>query len=180
MTPMGKPILHVAFAIVGECHWPAQSKGMYMERSVRLRLVFAAPVLSALYFYLLIFLIGWTSTSVWPSWWVGIFPSRHIAALTWIVGLHTIGVFSAALPIAVVAVLIAREQAALLGAIVGIIATAFAVVSSLRPDIWQLIWNNHPIYFVTDQIKLLVAVPISAWIIRKLLAHSRLSTTAFR
>jgi hypothetical protein len=153
---------------------------MDMERSVRLRLVFAAPVLGALYFYLLIFLIGWTSTRFWPSWWFGIFPNRHIAALTWIVDLHTIGVFSAALPIAVAAVLIAREQAALLGVIVGVIATTFAVVPSLRPDIWPLIWNNHPIYFVTDQIKLLVAVPVSAWIIRNLLAHNRFSTTAFR
>src|SRR5208282_3133474 len=152
---------------------------MDMERSVRLRFVLAAPVLAASYFYLLIFLIGWTSTRFWPSWWFGVFPSRHIAALTWTVGLHTIGVLSAALPVAVAAVVIARERAALLGVIVGAIATTFAVLPSLRPDIWPLIWNNHPIYFVTDQIKLLVAVPIAVWIIRKLFSHSRFSTTAF-
>jgi hypothetical protein len=69
-----------------------------MERSVRLRLGFAAPVLAALYFYLLVFLISGTSAKQWPSWWFGIFPTRHITAVTWMVLLHTIAVFSAALP----------------------------------------------------------------------------------
>lgn len=151
-----------------------------MERSVRLRLVLAAPVLAAIYYYLLIFLIGWTSASPWPSWWFGIFPNRHMAVVTWMVGSHTIGVFSAAIPIAVAAVLIVREQATLLGIIVGVIATTFGVLPSLSPDIWPLIWNNHPIYFITDQIKLLLAVPIAAWIIRKLLSQRGLPTGAFR
>jgi hypothetical protein len=110
---------------------------MDMERSVRLRLVLAAPVLAALYFYLLVLLIGWTSAQHWPSWWFGVFPSRHFAAITWMVVLHTIGVFSAAVPIA-------------------------------------------PVYFVTDQIKLLVAVPFAASLIRKLSASNGLPMTAFR
>jgi hypothetical protein len=153
---------------------------MNMERSVRLRLGLAAPVLAALYYYLLIFLIGWTSTRFWPSWWFGLFPSRHIAAVTWLVGLHTIGVFSAALPIAVAAVVIVRERAAMLGLIVGVIATTFAVLPSLSPDIWPLVWSSHPIFFITDQIKLLAAVPFAALIIRKLFAGSEFPTTAFR
>jgi hypothetical protein len=96
------------------------------------------------------------------------------------VGLHTIAVFSAALPVAIAAVVIMREQAALLGALVGILATTVSVVPSLSPDIWPLIWNNHPIFFITDQIKLLVAVPFAAWIIRKLSSGSGFPTTAFR
>jgi hypothetical protein len=80
----------------------------------------------------------------------------------WIVGWHTIGVFSAAIPIAVAAVLIVREQATLLGIIVGVIATTIGVLPSLSPDIWPLVWNNHPIYFISDHIKLLVAVPLAA------------------
>jgi hypothetical protein len=36
-----------------------------MERSVQLRLVLAAPVLGAIYYYFLIFLISWTSASIW-------------------------------------------------------------------------------------------------------------------
>ena len=93
-----------------------------MQRSVRLRLGLAAPLLGTQYFYLLVFLIGWTSARPWPSWWFGIFPSRHVAVLTWMVGLHTIGVFSAAVPIAIATAVIVREQAALLGVIVGVIA----------------------------------------------------------
>jgi hypothetical protein len=63
------------------------------------------------------------------------------------VGWHTIGVFSAAIHIAVAAaVLIVREQATLLRIIVGVIATTLGVLPSLSPDIWPLVWNNYPIY----------------------------------
>ena len=151
-----------------------------MERSVRLRLALVAPVLAALYFYLLIFVISWTSARYWPSWWIAMFPTRHIAAVTWMIGLHTIAVFAAAIPISVAAVFIVREQAAMLGAIVGVIATTLAVLPSLSRNIWPLVWNNHPIYFVTDQIKFLVAVPIAAWIIRRLFSSDGSPTTAFR
>lgn len=150
-----------------------------MERSVRLRMLLAAPVLAALYFYLLIFVISWTSARYWPSWWLAIFPSRHIGAMTWIIGWHTIGVFSAAAPVAVAAVFAIRGRAVLLGAIVGAIATSLEVLPSLGRDIWPLVWNNHPIYFVTDQIKLLAAVPIVAWMIRKLFRNWGSSTAAF-
>ena len=150
-----------------------------MDRSVRLRLLFAAPVLGAVYYYLLILLIGLTSASPWPSWWVGTFPNRHVAALIWIVGSHTIGVFSAAIPIAVATVLVLRGQAMLLGIIVGVIGTILAVLPSLTPDIWPLVWNNHPVFFITDQIKLLVAVPAAIWIIRRLLPKNGSPTTAF-
>lgn len=150
-----------------------------MDRSFRLRLVLAAPVLGAAYYYLLIFLIGWTSASPWPSWWIGAFPNRHIAALIWIIGSHTIGVLSAAIPVAIAAVLLVRAQAMLLGVIVGVIATSLGVLPSLTPDIWPLVWNTHPIYFITDQIKLLVAVPVAIWIIQKLLSQRGLPTAAF-
>jgi hypothetical protein len=153
-------------------------EGMDMDRSVRLRLVLAAPVLGAVYYYLLILLIGLTSASPWPSWWVGTFPNRHVAALIWVVGSHTIGVLAAAIPIAVAAVLVLRGQAMLLGIIVGTIATILAVLPSLTPDIWPLVWNSHPVFFITDQIKLLAAVPAAVWIIRKLLAKSGSRTAA--
>jgi len=141
-----------------------------MEPSVRLRLGLAAPLLAALYYYLLVFIIGWTSTRFWPTWWFGVFPTRHMAAVTWMVGLHTLAVFSAALPVAVIVVFTTREKVGLLSALVGILATALAVFPSMSPDIWPLIWNNHPIIFVTDHIKILVAVPFTAWIIGKILS----------
>jgi hypothetical protein len=153
---------------------------MDMDRSVRFRLVLAAPALVAVYYYLLIFVIGWTSASPWPSWWIGIFSNRRMAVLIWIIGSHTIGVLSAAVPIAIAAVLIVRERAMLLGIIVGAIATLLGILPSLTPDIWPLIWNSHPIYFITDQIKLLAAVPVAVWIIRRLMPQSGLRMAAFR
>lgn len=83
-----------------------------------------------------------------------------------------------AAPVAVATVFAIRERAVLLGVIVGAIATSLEVLPSLGRDIWPLVWNNHPIYFVTDQIKLLVAVPIVAWIIRKLFQNWASSTAA--
>jgi hypothetical protein len=153
---------------------------MDMDRSVRFRLVLAVPALVAVYYYLLIFVIGWTSASPWPSWWIGIFSNRHMAVLIWIIGSHTIGVLSAAVPIAIAAVLIVRVRAMLLGIIVGAIATLLGILPSLTPDIWPLIWNSHPIYFITDQIKLLAAVPVAVWIIRRLMPQSGLRMAAFR
>ena len=150
-----------------------------MDRSVRLRLILAAPVLGAMYYYLLIFLIGFTSATPWPSWWIGALPNRHVAALIWIIGTHTMGVLFAAFPIAFATMRVLRKQAMLLGIIVGVIATIFAIFPSLRQDIWPLVWNNHPIFFVTDQIELLVAVPIAISIMRKLAPKSALPTAAF-
>ncbi len=150
-----------------------------MERSVRLRLVFAAPVLAAMYFYLVVLALGWTSAQHWPSWWFGVFPSRHFAAVAWMVILHTVGVFSAASVIAVAAVIIVRKEAVLLGAIVGVLATILAVSPSLSENIWPIVWNSHPVFFVTDQIKLLVAVPFAAWVVRKLSSSNSLPATAF-
>lgn len=152
-----------------------------MERSVRLRLGLAAPVLGALYFYLLVFLIGSISAILQrPSWWLGIYPNQHIAAVTWLVCVHTIGVISAAIPIAAMAVVIARERAVLLGILAAAIATTLGILSSLPSATWPLVWNSHPVFFITDQIKLLGAVPFGAWIIRKLLSSSGFPTTALR
>jgi hypothetical protein len=149
-----------------------------MNFAVRTRLVLSAAVLAAVYYYLLVFLIGLTSTRLWPAWWYAGFPSRHMAAVTWMAGWHTIGVIGAALPVALAAVFIMRSRAALLGALAGALATIFAVLPSLSPNIWPLIWNNHPIFFVTDQIKLLVAVPFIAWIVRKASASASNATGA--
>jgi len=147
-----------------------------MNFAARTRLVLAAAVLATVYYYLLVFLIGLTSTRLWPAWWYGVFPSRHLAAVTWMIGWHTIGVLSAALPVAVASVIIMRDRAALLGALAGALATTFSVLPSLSANIWPLIWNNHPIFFVTDQIKLLVAVPFLAWIVRKASASASNAT----
>jgi hypothetical protein len=145
-----------------------------MTLTARIRFSLAALSLAAGYFYLLIYIIGWMSAHHWPSWWFEVFPSRHVGAVIWLVTLHTAAVLLAALPIGIAALMIARKQAVLLGLIAASLATAAAVVSSLAPTIWPIVWGSHRVFFVTDQIKLVVAVPFIAWVLRAASFNNRL------
>jgi hypothetical protein len=137
-----------------------------MEVSARIRLGIATGVLATLYYFLLTFLIGWIMATHWPAWWFGVFPTRHIAATAWLVTLHTIAVIAAALPIAIACVVIARDRAVQLGVIASTLMTLVSILPLLRPTIWPLVWGDHPMFFVTDRIKIIVAVPFVAWLIR--------------
>ena len=138
-----------------------------MDRSTRIRMVLAAPVLGAVYFYLLIYSIGWTSAQRWPLWWYGVFPSRHSAGVTWLIVLHTAGVLSAAAPVGIATVVLMRREAVLLATIVGVLGSMLGIMPSTNSDIWPLYWNSHPVFVVTDEIKIIGAVPLAAWLIRK-------------
>ena len=138
-----------------------------VTHSARIRLVLGTLLLAAGYFYLLIYLIGWTSARHWPGWWYSLFPTRHIAGITWMVIIHTVGVLFAALPVAVASLLIDRNRALWIGSCAGAIATVVALAPSLAPNIWPLLWNSHPVFFVTDQIKLIGAIPFLIWVIGK-------------
>jgi hypothetical protein len=144
-----------------------------MTVTARIRFVLAAVVLAAVYYYSLVFLVGWTSVDERPAWWLGVFPTRHFAVVAWLVVLHTAAVLLAALPVAVATVVIARREAVLLGLTVAVLATVVAVLPSLSSTIWPLIWNSHPVFFITDQIKLIVAVPAIAWILRAASSNNR-------
>jgi hypothetical protein len=145
-----------------------------MSVAARIRFALAAGVLAAVYYYLLVYLVGWTSAHERPGWWLGVFPTRHSAVIAWLVALHTAAVLLAALPVALVTVIIARREAVLLGLTVAVLATVVAVAPSLSSTIWPLIWNSHPIFFITDQIKLIVAVPAVAWVLRAASSDNRL------
>jgi hypothetical protein len=145
-----------------------------MTVTARIRFFLAAVVLAAVYYYSLVFLVGWTSVHERPGWWLGVFPTRHFAVVAWLVALHTAAVLLAALPVAVVSVVIARREAVLLGLTVAVLATVVAVVPSLSSTIWPLIWDSHPVFFITDQIKLIVAVPAIAWVLRTETSNNRL------
>jgi hypothetical protein len=134
-------------------------------RHAGIRLALSVVVLTPAYYCLLIFIVGWTSAVPWPTWWLELFPSRRAGVIVWAVSLHTIGVFSAALPVAIASVVVARKHAWQLGGIVAFRATVAALLPSLSPEIWPLIWSSQPVLFVTDQIKLIVAVPLVAWIV---------------
>jgi hypothetical protein len=138
-----------------------------MTVTARIRFALTAAVLAAAYYYLLVYLIGWMSVHQRPGWWLGVFPTRHIAAVTWLVVLHTAAVLSAALPVAVAAVVLSRQQAVQLALVAAALATAAAIIPSLSPTLWPIMWNSHPVFFVTDPIKLIVAVPFIAWVLRR-------------
>jgi hypothetical protein len=144
-----------------------------MTLTARIRFFLTAVVLAAGYFYLLVHLIGWMSAHHWPSWWFDVFPSRQVGGVMWLVTLHTAAVLLAALPIGVAAVIIARTKAVLLGLIAALLATVAAVAPSLAPNIWPIVWSS-PVFFVTDQIKLIVAVPFVAWVILGATSNNRL------
>jgi hypothetical protein len=139
----------------------------------RIRFALAAAVLAATYFYLLVYLVGWMSVHQRPGWWLGAFPARYVAAITWLVVLHTAAVLCAALPVAVAAVVLAPPKAVQLGLVAAVLATAAAILPSLSSTIWPIIWNSHPVFFVTDQIKLVVAVPFIAWVLRSASSNNR-------
>jgi hypothetical protein len=145
-----------------------------MTVTARIRFTLAAVVLAAVYYYLLVFLVGWTSVHERPGWWLGVFPTRHLAVIAWLVTLHTAAVLMAALPVAVATVVIARREAVLLGLTVAVLATVVAVAPSFSTAIWPLIWDSHPIFFITDQIKLIVAVPAVAWVLRAASSNNRI------
>ncbi len=144
-----------------------------MTLTARIRFTLATVVLAAVYYYLLVFLVGWTSVHERPGWWLGLFATRHLAAIAWLVTLHTAAVLLAALPVAVTTVVIARREAVLLGLTVAVLATAVAVAPSFSSAVWPLIRDSHPIFFITDQIKLIVAVPVVAWVLRAASSKSR-------
>jgi hypothetical protein len=140
----------------------------------RVRFAVVAVLLSVVYYYLLIYIVGWMSAQRLPGWWLGAFPSRHVGLTIWLIAEHSVAVLSAAVPVGVAAVLLFRQSAVQLGLIAGSIATAASVVPSLTPTIWPLIWSNHPVFFVTDQIKLIAAVPFVAWVLRGASSNNRL------
>jgi hypothetical protein len=145
-----------------------------MPTALKVRFIVAVPVLGAVYYFLLVYLIGYSSAIPRPSAWIPAFPAQHIAAIVWLVFLHTLAVLGAALPIAVASILIARERAAQLGICVAALATAVGIDPSLSPTIWPLVWDNHPVFFITDNLKLIAAVPLLAWAIRKVPSDYRL------
>jgi hypothetical protein len=155
------------------CGYSISLEDIEMTVGARIRFALAAVILAAVYFYLLVYLIGWMSAHERPSWWLGTFPSRHAAAIAWLVALHTAAVSLAAVPVAATAVIIARKDAVLLALSAAVLATAAAAIPSLSSTIWPIIWNSNPIFFVTDQAKLIVAVPFLAWVLRAASSHKR-------
>ena len=139
-----------------------------MDRTTRIRLSVGAVVLAPVYFYLLVLIIGRSSALGFPDWWLGAFESRHFAMRVWIIGNHTVAVLAAAMPIAIAACLIARNHAIQLAFAVGVLGTGLAVLPSLSPTIWPIIWKSQPTFFITDNLKILLAVPLLTWINRKI------------
>jgi len=54
-----------------------------------------------------------------------------------------------------------------LGAFASVVATAFALVWSVHPEILQLLWNGQWLFLSADLLKIAAAVPVLIWIIAK-------------
>jgi hypothetical protein len=145
-----------------------------MTVTARLRFVIIAILLSMAYYYLVVYIVGWEAAQRIPGWWLGTFPSRRVSFIAWSVVAHSLAVLFAAFPISVVAVIWFRKNAVLLGLIAASIACVAAIVPALTPTIWPLIWGNERVFFVTDQIKLISAVPFLAWVLRRASSNNRL------
>jgi hypothetical protein len=129
-------------------------------------------LLTTLYYFLLIWLLGYTSALGWPKWWLTLFGTGGGAKVAWIITTHTFGVLCAALPIALCASL--DRRALLLGTLVAGLTAALLIYPSLRPEIWALIQTNHPGYFVIDNAKIVVAVPVLVYLLRRMPSNKRL------
>jgi hypothetical protein len=148
-----------------------------MTVSARIRFALAAVILAAVYLYLLVYLIGWMSAHARPNWWLGVLPSRRASAIAWLVALHTAAVLSAAFPVAVAAVIITRKKAVQLGLVAATLATVVAVLPSLSSTMWPVVWGSHPVFFVTDQVKIIVAVPFVVLVVRSASSNNRASAS---
>jgi len=70
-----------------------------------------------------------------------------------------------------------RSRALWTGASAGAIATMVLIAPALMSQVWPLIWSSHPVFSVTDQIKLVAAVPLLLWVIQRLSPHPRFQAT---
>jgi hypothetical protein len=138
-----------------------------------IRFVLTAAVLSMIYYYSLVFLLGWMNGHERPGWWLGIFPTRLSGALAWVITLHTATVLLAALPVAVAAVAIAPNRAMQLGLLTAAFTTFASILPMFGTPVWPLVWRSQPILFLTDQIKLIVAVPLIAWVLLRASSNHR-------
>jgi len=136
-----------------------------MNVTARIRFVLAAAVLSVIYFYLLVYLLGWMSAYERPGWWLGFFPTRLSGVLGWLILLHTASVLFAAFPVAVAALAIARKNAVQLGLLAAGLATVADILPVFSSTVGPLIWKSHPVFFVTDHVKLIIAVPLLVWVL---------------
>jgi hypothetical protein len=143
-----------------------------MRSGQTIRFWASAALLTTLYYFLLIWLVGFTSTLAWPKWWLALFGSGRGAKVAWIITTHTLGVICAALPVALGALFDRRPL--LLGTLTAILTSVLLAYPSLKPDIWSLILATHPGYFIVDQLKIVVAVPALIYLLRKLPSNQRL------
>ena len=143
-----------------------------MRSSQLIRFCASLALLTTLYYFLLIWLLGYTSALGWPKWWLTLFGMGRGAKVAWIIATHTFSVLCAALPIALCALL--DRRALLLGTLVAVLTAVLIIYPSLRPEIWALIQANHPGYFVVDSARIVVAVPVLIYLLRRMPSNKRL------
>ena len=140
-----------------------------------IRAALMVVVLAAAYDYLLAHTWGYVSAIGWADWWMAAFPTKDAAALSWLIATHTAAVLAAAAPVALASLSMLPGRPVLLAAIAGLAVTVVELLPETTPELWPLEWGAHPVFFVTDQLKIIVAMPVLVWLLRKLPSGAGLS-----
>ena len=117
------------------------------------------------YYYLLVYSIGYLTAMLWPTWWIGIFPSKLIAVRVWLFVMHTCAILLSAAPVALLVRLLIPTHRVL----ICLCAAAVALVAGNLPlhlDLLVMSWTQHPVVSVMDVLKVLLALPFLAWAFR--------------
>jgi hypothetical protein len=133
-----------------------------------IRVALMVVVLAAAYDYFLLHISDFLTALAWPHWWMSAFPTRSIAAQSWLIGIHTSIVLLAAAPVALASLWLLPTRTALLAALAGLAVAVVEVLPATTPELWRVVWGAHPVFFVTDNLKIIFAMPLLVWLLRRL------------
>jgi len=94
--------------------------------------------------------------------------------------LNTSAMCIAALPVALAARFFFGPSASALSAAASLFAVAVAVIPSLGSEVWPLIHGASLVYFVVDNLKMILILPLITWVLDKLPSNYRRERTGER
>jgi hypothetical protein len=133
-----------------------------------IRVALMVVVLAAAYDHWLVHIYGFMTGVSWPGWWMSALPSKDLAAQSWLNLVHTSAVLVAAAPVALVSLWRLQIRTALPTAIAGLVVAVVEALPRATPELWPSAWGAQSVYFVTNQLKIILAMPLLAWLLRKL------------
>jgi hypothetical protein len=136
-----------------------------VSTSQRIRIGFAVLAAATVYYYLLVYSVGYLTAMPWPTCWIGIFPSKLIAVRVWLFVMHTCAILLSAAPVALLVRLLIPAHRVLICVCAAVVALVAANLP-LHLDLLAMSLAQHPILWVMDVLKVLLALPFLAWAFR--------------